>query len=151
MNRGLSAVCSIRGGVGHATRWAIKPSDAAILVWKKTDRSRCQRTDRIMAAESKPPKWMRRLEEGDLWGCFLDIAHVFMYFWIAGTVFTAAFVIWAACMADPSVMDPDSLNRDSPAIEKAVHIGFVVFLVAFGVLWLFLIRFLRRRSDGPEG
>jgi lysylphosphatidylglycerol synthetase-like protein (DUF2156 family) len=107
-----------------------------------------------MSEQSKSPKWRQCLEEGDLPGCLgriiLDIGYVFMYFWLACAVVIVAFTIWAAYIADPSVMSPDSLNRDSPTTEKIAHIVSTVFLVAFGVLWLFLVRFLRRRLYGSR-
>jgi len=59
--------------------------------------------------------------------------------------------VWAAFIADPSMMSPGSLNRDSPTAEKVADIGFGALLVAFGVAWLFLVRYLRRRINGQSG
>jgi hypothetical protein len=73
------------------------------------------------------------------------VGYVFTYVWLAVATGIATSCVWAAYIADPAVMAPGSLNRDSPTADKVAQIGFAVFLVAFGVVWFLLTRALRRR------
>jgi hypothetical protein len=76
----------------------------------------------------------------------LDVGYVFTYVWVAFAVIGLGMCTWALFVADPALMAPGSLNRNSSTAEKVAATGFAVFLVAFGVGWLFLTRYLRRRS-----
>lgn len=101
---------------------------------------------------NQPQKWRQCLEEGDLEGCLgrviLDVGYVFMFFWIAIAVILLVTGVWVAFIADPSITAPGSLNRDSSTAEKVAYLGFCAFLMAFGVVWLFVLRRLRRRMNG---
>jgi hypothetical protein len=87
-------------------------------------------------------------------GCFrriiLHAAYVLMHFWIALAVIELVICVWAAFATDPAMASRGEIHRESPAIEKALSIGFAVFLVALGTVWLLLMRYFRRRIDGPS-
>ena len=101
-------------------------------------------------SENRDPNWWQRLLEGDLRGCLariiLDVGYVFMYAWVALAVILLGISTWALFVADPAIMAPGSLNRNSSTAEKVAATGFMVLLVALGVGGIFLIRHLRRGS-----
>jgi hypothetical protein len=107
-----------------------------------------------MTAESEPRNWKQCLKEGDLQGFLLRIllfvTYVSTWFSLFIAVVFFAFAIWAVFVADPNVMAPGSLNRDSPTSEKLGGIMIMVLFVVFTVLWLFSIRWLRHWSSRPR-
>jgi hypothetical protein len=87
------------------------------------------------------PGWLRRN--------ILYAAYVLLPLWIALAVLKLVKSIWAASMTAPAMASRGGLHRNSPTMEKVVDIGFAVFLVALGVVWLLLVRHSCRRIDGP--
>lgn len=65
-----------------------------------------------------------------------DLGYVFTWLWLVGVVIILPMYGWQAWTAEPAVMLGERLGG----------IAFLVFLLMFGVLWILLIRFLRRRA-----
>lgn len=103
-------------------------------------------------SEDCPGPLGRDLPTSRAWRPVFAICFVVTAIWLVGVVIMFVFAIWALFMADPAILAPEPLNRDSAFSDKVYAVGLLVISFCIGAAFLLLVwrRWRRCAADGDD-